>query len=293
MDRITASRFRVLPPNDGAEPLAESAGTTPPAPTHRAGDPQCPAHPATTKARLLPPAAPAPSPTPPTLDAQRIGQSTLASAIGQGGCFGLCFSLLNHLRATSRNPALNGVAGLVLPPAFGYLTAPAQRAMFEALSFEPTQPRHRARWHEFIPSVAIYATNVTYAHLRCLPKPAPGTPAAAGVTLLLSATGTGLAGMLTEATAQWGGGKPEPLPDDDEVRRTGTGRALSLVPMGLANLRTVAYLTHANQVPSYFKMRPLQIGVVGWGFRKDVTPPPPRPTTADGVPHDPSPDHGG
>lgn len=271
MDRIWTRHFRISPPSGDAP--ATAAGPAP-GPDLRPPEPQA------VKSRLLPVDAGA---GPARLRAVPIAKATVAGLIGQGGCFGLAFALSNHLRVRS-NPAVAGVAGLMVPVMAGYLTAPAQRAMFEALDFRSTQPPARARWHEAIPSVCIYAVNVLYAQARFVPRPVPGTAGAAATTLLLSMAATALSGALCEASAQWVGGRPDPIPDDGEVRRIGTGRGLSLVPMGLANLRATAYTTHFGRVPEGFRMRPLQIGLVGWAIlRKDLIPPDPE----GGQPHAP------
>ncbi len=261
MDRIWTRHFRLPPPPATAPPDPDA----PPSPDVHAPEANA------LKSRLLPPP---PAGGPPALEGMRITQATLATAIGQGGCFGLAFALLNQLRVRG-NPAVMGVAGLVLPSLAGYLTAPAQRSLFEALDFESTQPPQRARWHEAIPSVCFYAVNLLHAQGRFLARPVPGTPGAAITTLLVSMTSTALAGAACEASAQWVGGKPTPRPDDGEVHRTGVGRALALLPMGLANLRIAAHLTQAGRVPDAFRMRPLQVGLIGWAVRKDLTPPEP------------------
>lgn len=264
MDRIWLRHMYFPPPPAPPQPPAGPVDTG-------SADLRCP-QPQAVQARLLPHSQEGP---PPRKDPQALAKAAVATAIGQGSCFGLAFALSNHLRLRG-NPAVAGVAGFVLPSLAGYLTAPAQRALFEALDFQSTQPPRRARWHEFIPSVCIYTVNMLYANARFLPRPVPGTPGAALTTLALSMAGTAAAGVACEASAQWAGGRPAPMPDDDEIRRTAVGRALSLVPMGLANLRLVAHVTHLGRVPEALRMQPLQIGLFTWGaLRKDLMPPGP------------------
>lgn len=289
MDKTSGSSFRATPP----------AGGTPQTPG-RVPDPDppggglCVPQSEAAKARLLPADTNGGG-----LDAERIGKGAIATAFGQGTCFGTAFAFINHLRFKGKAyPKLNTGVGALLPAFTGYLTAPAQRAMFKALDYQSTQMPQDSLAHDAIPSVMLYAVNIAWARATFLPKPAAGTPAAAGVTLMLSMVGTGLAGAASEAIAQWAGGKPAPLPDDDEVHRKGVGRAVSLLPMGAANFKAWGYVQQLGKIPDDFKRRPLQIAVVGWAFRNKLMPEPSLPAVPttpldpDGAAHnEPPPDH--
>ena len=207
MDKTSSSSFRVTAPAEGPSLPAEPGGP-------------CVQQPQRVKTRLLPVQA-----HDGTLDAERIGKGALATAIGQGSCFGLAFALLNHLRTHGKAyPFLNAGAGAVLPALTGYLTAPAQRAMFKALDYRSTQMPQDSLAHDAIPSFVLYGVYSAYGRSTVLPKPPPGTPAAGGVTLVVSMVGTGPGGAISEVTGQGGGGEGGPLPPRPRRRGPAAGR---------------------------------------------------------------------
>ena len=57
-----------------------------------------------------------------SLDTRRIGQNALISALAQGGCFGLAFSLNNYLRINAR-PLIKQLSGFFSPIVGGFSTS--------------------------------------------------------------------------------------------------------------------------------------------------------------------------
>lgn len=280
MDKTSSSSFRVTAPAEGPPPPAEPGA--PPSP----GGP-CVQQPKRVKARLLPVQA-----SEGALDAERIGKGALATALGQGSCFGSAFALVNFLITKGKAyPFANGVMVAVLPPLTGYITAWAQRETGKALDYRPTQMPQDSLPYYCIPSASLYMVNISYARSKLLPKPTPGTPGAAGVTLMLSMLGTGLSGAISEVTAQWAGGKPGPLPDDAEVHRKGLGRAASLLPAGAAYARSAAYLKQQGKIPDDFKKIPFYLALAGFPWATYLAPKPPAPVPGIGT-TSPTPDEG-
>lgn len=206
------------------------------------------------------------------LDGGRIGRNAMVSALAQGSCFGLAFSLNNYLRATAR-PFIKQLAGFLSPILAGGLTSPAETAVRRMTGMNPTAlPEGTSGvWHDAIPSVVLFAINKAYAKSCRLPKFAPGTPAGMATTVLLSVVGTGVAGALSEASAQVAGGRREQSPLDTRATiERGMARATTLVPMGAANLYAARHLVNKGQLPPNLGLKPLGVGVVGWAGRNKL-----------------------
>ncbi len=206
------------------------------------------------------------------LDMRRVGRNALVSALAQGSCFGLAFSLNNYLRATAR-PLIKQLAGFWSPVLAGFLTSPAETAVRRMTGMNPTAPPEGSSgmWHDAIPSVVLFAINKAYATSRRLPKFAPGTPAGMATTVVLSVIGTGVAGALGEAAAQKAGGRREQSPLDTRATiERGMARAATLVPMGATNLYAARHLVNKGQLPPNLGLKPLGVGVVGWAGRNKL-----------------------
>lgn len=296
MDKTSGSSFRATPATSGTPQNQDPANGS-----DATGKPPgelCVPCPEGVKLRVLPPGAGEADPAR-ELDLTSVFKGALATMTGQGLCFGTAFATINHLRADAKaSPRLKCAAGGLLPAIAGYLTAPAQRATYKLLDYESTQMPEPSMWHEAIPSFALGLVNYGYLWSGAkIPKPVPGTPAAAGVTFMLSMIGTGLAGAAAEGTAQWAGGQPAPIPDDKEVHRKGVGRAACLVPMGAANCAL-----QLGMLPANGRLLPLHMALAFWILRNPASDwlmgPPSSPTiakmppTPDGAaPHEPPPGH--
>lgn len=206
------------------------------------------------------------------LDAERIGKNAMISALAQGGCFGLAFSLNNYLRVNG-NPVIKQLSGFLSPVLGGFLTSPAETFVRDQVGMQPTAlPNGKpAWWHDAIPSVVLLAINKAYAKSKRLPKFGPATPSGMVTTALLSVVGTGLAGALGEAAAQGAGGhQPQRPLDTRATLERGIARATTLVPMGAVNLYAARHLVHKGQMPPNLGLKPLGVGVAGWAGRNKL-----------------------
>lgn len=290
MERTSGSSFRAA---------GSASGTASPSPDSQDAAPceadrgPCIQHPGKTRARLLPGEPPEPHGPGQPLDGARIVKGAVSTAIGQGSCFAFALATINHLRVKgAAHPWCNVIVGGMLPALAGYMTAPGQRAACKTMDYRPTQMPSDSLAHDAIPSFVIYGVNKAYARAAFLPKPVPGTPAAAFSTLMVSLVSTGLSGAISEATAQWAGGHSPPLPDDDEMHRKGIGRAYALLPMGPANVVAARYVAQLGKVPDHFKTRPLEIALIGWACRNWLMPVPvAAEPLADPGPQDGAPPH--
>lgn len=300
MDKTSGSSFRATPAADGTPQNQDCASGS-----GAAGKPPgelCVPRPQIVKLRVLPPGAGEAEPAR-AMDWKSVLKGALATMTGQGLCFGTAVGTMNHLRHRSKTyPKLNYVVAGLLPPLTGYATAPMQATMYKALDYKSTQMPQESLLHDAIPSATLLAVYRGYAVLSFVPRPAPGTPAAAGVSLMLSLIGTGLAGAATEATAQWAGGQPAPHPDDEEVHHKGLGRAICLAPMGVGSMKAVSYVLRLGKVPKERQGDVLNLALWGWIWRNTVsaelkalqsspsistTPP----TSEGAAPHEPPPGH--
>lgn len=207
-----------------------------------------------------------------SLDTRRIGQNALISALAQGGCFGLAFSLNNYLRINAR-PLIKQLSGFFSPIVGGFSTSVAEGVVRDKVGMQPTAlPSGQSTWwHDAIPSFVLLTINKAYAKSRCLPKFGPATPAGMATTALLSIVGTGLAGALGEATAQGAGGQQaQPRPDTKAIVERGVTRAATLVPMGAVNLYAARHLIANGQMPPNLGLKPLGVGVAGWAGRNKL-----------------------
>lgn len=266
MDKTSGSSFRATP----------AAGGTPqnqdPAPGHDKppGDLCVPRH-DLAKVRLLPPGLQEAAP-PRELDCKSVFMGGLATMTGQGLCFGTAVATLNHLRLGSKAyPRLNYAVAALLPPLTGYLTAPAQAHMYRVLDYKATQMPQASIVHDAIPSATLWAIYRGWAAQAFVPKPSPGTPGAAAVSVMLSMIGTGLAGAGAEAIAQWAGGQAAPLPDDEEVHLKGLGRAVALMPMAAGTTKAVSYVLRLGKVPNERQGDILKLALGGWIARNKIT----------------------
>lgn len=269
MEKTSGSSFRATPTAGGMPPAQD------PAPgIHSKGKPPgelCVPDPESAKARLLPPGAREAEPARAT-DWKSVFKGALATMMGQGLCFGTAVGTLNHLRLKSpAYPRLNyAVAGL-LPPLTGYLTAPAQAHWHKVLDYKSTQMPQESLLHDAIPSMTLLAVYRGWSAQALVPKPVPGTPAAAGVSVMLSMIGTGLAGAMCEATAQWAGGQPAPPLDDETVHLKGLGRAVALTPMGAGSMKAVHYVLRLGKVPQGRTSDVLYLALGSWILRNKVS----------------------
>ena len=210
------------------------------------------------------------------LDMRRVGRNALVSALAQGSCFGLAFSLNNYLRATAR-PLIKQLAGFWSPVLAGFLTSPAETAVRRMTGMNPTAPPEGSSgmWHDAIPSVVLFAINKAYATSRRLPKFAPGTPAGMATTVVLSVIGTGVAGALGEAAAQKAGGRREQSPLDTRATiERGMARAATLVPMGATNLYAARHLVNKGQLPPNLGLKPRDAFLQGGKLCRRLPQPP-------------------
>ncbi|MBC7503119.1 MAG: hypothetical protein H7315_21875 [Herminiimonas sp.] len=183
---------------------------------------------------------------------RRVASNGFLSSSSIALSFGL-FTALNNIARLHPNPVVK-LVGAHTPLAAGLASAYVAQGIRDVFKIVSTEPVSPSLAHDAIAPACLMGASYSYA-LSTLPKFAPATPAGVAATVLVTATGAGFGGALTELASQKMESDHNRSPSSARKKRptappttlqVGIGRAITQLPLVSLHRSIAAITTNAN-----------------------------------------------